>query len=567
MAILIMARPWKHPKTGVYYFRRSIPEDLRPSARGGQAEPRQEYKRSLHTKDPRNAKRLYADVVPIFDEYLSELRSRKAKANSPAPTSQATAQETPSEYSRETLASLAAELAHQIVAEHAANPGPPQAFKLNNAFPPGPWGTRADPWAGQRFLLIRGKRDRSAASGQAHVREPAKDFLERRGVALSGTDWETFCDLAREAIDGALETLQRRYRGDLSDAPLRERFVVVKTPANRPRVSIKGLVDVWAKVRSATKSRSVKKYGSRLREFSAFLKHDDALAVASKDLRRWRDHLKAAGRSAKTINDDCVGVVLTVFRVAAAEEVIPVFPFAGSFALKEEAGKSKRRPYEDDEAARVLAAARNEKTVVLRWTPWLMAYTGARVGEMAQLRREDVKERDGIHYLAITDQGEEQSTKTESSVRAVPLHPAVIAEGFLKFVATVTRGSFLFGDLAGKTQEQRAASGSRVYMRWLRKAVGIKDPRIVSHSWRHRMEDELREIDAPDEVAYAITGRTQQGSRALYGKGPSLTSKARWLRKIPAVKLGSRLGRPPHRSGALVAASHGRSGESRGGPR
>jgi integrase len=168
---------------------------------------------------------------------------------------------------------------------------------------------------------------------------------------------------------------------------------------------------------------------------------------------------------------------------------------------------------------------------------WIMAYTGARVGEVAQLRREDVKVREAIHYLAITDQGEEQSTKNESSVRDVPLHSAIQREGFLKCVETVPRGAFLFGDLAGKCQEQRSDSGSRVYMRWLRKTVGITDKRIVSHSWRHRMEDELREVDAPDDVARAITGRTQQGSRTGYGEGHSLKAKARWLEKVPAVKL------------------------------
>jgi integrase len=543
----MLSRPWKHPKTGVYYFRLSIPEDLRPYAQGGKEEPSREYKRSLHTKDPRTAKRLHPDVAARCDEYLSELRARKAKAtngaHNAAPATPSTG-EVAAELSREALAALAAELAHQVLTTHASNPGPDQAFKLNNAFPPGPWGTRADPWAGQRFLLIIGRRDRwQPASAQESVSEPARSFLQARGVGLTAADWETFCELARDALDAAYETLQRRYRGDLSDAPLRERFPLAAVPASRPKVSLKGLVEVWAKVRSATKSRSLKKYTRRLRELSEFLKHDDALAVESKDLRRWRDHLKSLGRSAKTINDDCVGVVLTVFRAAAREEIIPSYPFeGGGFTIKEDSGKSKRRPYEDGEAAQVLSAARREDAAALRWLPWVMAYTGARVGEVAQLRREDVKAREGIPFVAITDQGEEQSTKTESSVRDVPVHPALQREGFLKFVETVPHGSFLFGDLSGKTQEQRADSGSRVYMRWLRKTVGITDKRVVGHSWRHRIEDELREVDAPDEVARAITGRTREGSRALYGKGPSLKTKARWLAKVPAVKLARRAG-------------------------
>lgn len=540
MTVLSMARPWKHPKTGGFYFRLSIPSDLRPFAKGGPEEPTHEYKRSLHTKDARIAKRLYADVAAKCGDYLEELRARRDRVAAGALGSADVVGpkgSDPPKYSQKALAGFAAELGHEILNRHASDPGPKEAFALNSSCPPGPWGTRVDPWAGLRFMLTMARRSRLPASEQQAVRVPAQKFVEARTLKLSGDAWDTFCGLARDAIDAALEALQRRYRGDLSDSSFKERFPLDSAPALRPKVSITGLAEVWAKVRSATKQRSLKKYQRRLREFSEFLKHDDALSLAPKDLRAWRDDLKAKGRTVKTINDDCVGVVLTVFRVAASEEVLPTFPFPGSYALKKEASATRRRPYEDDEAGRVLAASRKEKSAALRWTPWLMAYTGARIGELAQLRPEDVKARGKIPFISITDQGQDQSAKTESSVRDVPLHPVLVREGFLKFVASVRHGEFLFRDLAGKSREQRADSGSRVYMRWLRKTVGIKDPRIVGHSWRHRMEDELREVDAPEEVAAAITGRTRQGSRALYGKGPSLVTKARWLKEVAAIKL------------------------------
>lgn len=40
-----MATPWKHPRTGAYYLRRQIPEDIRPFFGGSR-----EFKRSLKTK-------------------------------------------------------------------------------------------------------------------------------------------------------------------------------------------------------------------------------------------------------------------------------------------------------------------------------------------------------------------------------------------------------------------------------------------------------------------------------------------------------------------------------------
>jgi hypothetical protein len=48
---LSMSRPWKHPKTGIYWLRKRDPEHLQPLVL------KQEIKLSLKTKDPEVAKR------------------------------------------------------------------------------------------------------------------------------------------------------------------------------------------------------------------------------------------------------------------------------------------------------------------------------------------------------------------------------------------------------------------------------------------------------------------------------------------------------------------------------
>jgi hypothetical protein len=52
---LAMSRPWKHPRSGVYYLRKGVPEDLRELV------GKREEKRSLETRDPAEAKRRHAD--------------------------------------------------------------------------------------------------------------------------------------------------------------------------------------------------------------------------------------------------------------------------------------------------------------------------------------------------------------------------------------------------------------------------------------------------------------------------------------------------------------------------
>jgi hypothetical protein len=55
--VLGMSRPWKHPKTGVYWFRKAVPEAMRGLV------GRVEVRRSLGTKDPREAALRHVEVA------------------------------------------------------------------------------------------------------------------------------------------------------------------------------------------------------------------------------------------------------------------------------------------------------------------------------------------------------------------------------------------------------------------------------------------------------------------------------------------------------------------------
>ncbi|MGO9238438.1 MAG: DUF6538 domain-containing protein [Methylocella sp.] len=59
---LAMARPWKHPKTGIYWLRKRVPDDLRPIL------GKREEKRSLGTRDSAEAKRLHAQALAELEQ-------------------------------------------------------------------------------------------------------------------------------------------------------------------------------------------------------------------------------------------------------------------------------------------------------------------------------------------------------------------------------------------------------------------------------------------------------------------------------------------------------------------
>ena len=75
-----MAQPWRHPKTGAYYLRRQIPENLRP-AFGMRAV----HKQSLRTKDFVRAAQLFIAVNAEFEQQLEIARQRLAATGDPRP--------------------------------------------------------------------------------------------------------------------------------------------------------------------------------------------------------------------------------------------------------------------------------------------------------------------------------------------------------------------------------------------------------------------------------------------------------------------------------------------------
>jgi hypothetical protein len=71
--VLAMSRPWKHPKTGIYWLRKGVPDDLRAAV------CKREEKFSLKTRDPVEAKRLHAQALIEIEQRWSNLRAPISK--------------------------------------------------------------------------------------------------------------------------------------------------------------------------------------------------------------------------------------------------------------------------------------------------------------------------------------------------------------------------------------------------------------------------------------------------------------------------------------------------------
>jgi integrase len=258
-----------------------------------------------------------------------------------------------------------------------------------------------------------------------------------------------------------------------------------------------------------------------VKAFKQHLGHGDAGRVMKADVRAWRDALATKGLSAKTINGTYIATVRTLCKWAVRNDMLAVDPTEGvQVQQKRKAGKGGL-PYSDDEVASILAFARSETAATLRWVPWLLALTGARVGEITQLWGKHVMQRDGIHFIWITPTEDGGQLKTQESEREVPLHPALIEQGFLDYVATRGGGPLFYGGESATPRPPRADASSHAakgaanrVREWIREK-GFRDKRKApNHAFRHWFKTACMRAGILDSVADAIQGHAGNGGEA-----------------------------------------------------
>ncbi|WP_378945348.1 DUF6538 domain-containing protein [Mesorhizobium sp. ANAO-SY3R2] len=167
------------------------------------------------------------------------------------------------------------------------------------------------------------------------------------------------------------------------------------------------------------------------------------------------------------------------------------------------------------------------------WVPLISLFSGARLGEIVQLRTSDVREEQGILQFAMVDEGEDQRLKNENSRRRIPVHPMLMELGFDKLLQRrVEQGSTrLFPDLAMGKDGYYSSPFSKHFSRFLG-LVDAKTAKTSFHSFRHNFEDACREAGVPVDVMNALQGHGEDGMAARYGKGHVLRTLDEWLRKV-----------------------------------
>ena len=117
-----------------------------------------------------------------------------------------------------------------------------------------------------------------------------------------------------------------------------------------------------------------------------------------------------------------------------------------------------------------------------------------------------------IWFLNITDDGDEnKSIKSEAGKRKVPLHKDLIALGFIDFVSKRKASKRLFPDYSFNQNGGYGRNLGRWCNESFLKKLGVKEPGVVFHCFRHTVITRLSQASVPEPIVKCIVGHARSG--------------------------------------------------------
>jgi len=550
-----MTGPWPHPKTGILYYRKATPPDVF-AERGRLAEfgikVTREVQRSLQTRDPKPAQRLYKEVsLEVEAEW-----DRWRKLLRDGPQALSPKQEW----------GVAADHVRAFVGRYEDDPfeAPPMV-----GIP-----EVGEDLRGTMTLALKAvgaearptfKRDLEryiAASGKVRTKLAFKllnDYPSLR-VAL-GPDFaalleEAYGDATDRALAGhsltvspstrrvinlrmadlmgeAHRALDARQAGDYSSVAVLDRAPSYEASPKAKGLSLEYLLDHKAGSQSI-KAKTIDDTRGHLKNFIKFVGHDDARRVTKDDVRRWRDKLVAQGNlSPKTISDRYISALRSVLTHGVKEFDLPLNVASGIKDNRTSPAPKGSKGYTEEQAVKILAATFNGSSkdlsephrLAIRWVPWILAYTGLRVSEVTQFQGKNLREENGVPYLLITP--EDGSTKS-GKAWTVGIHKHLIELGLLDFIRSQGDGPMFYHpypigtDLTKLDGKHRAQDTAKRLADWITKELGVEAPNgRPNHAWRHLFTTRSRLAGMEKEARdYMLGSRSQTDAREGYGDWP-----------------------------------------------
>ncbi|TWI60491.1 integrase [Bradyrhizobium huanghuaihaiense] len=440
--------------------------------------------------------------------------------------------------------------------KHEADPGKPAFWQdlgdqlvWNVIRVEAPDSHEEDPKADPRWDWAREPDVREAVRPQIAEQARVATFLASEGMVLNPNAYALFVDAVSDNLLPAISLLEKRARGDYSRDETPDTFPAFKQgPSRASGVSCWELFEAYVlavKPAPTTVTRWRAVFQAMQKKFVEV----GADGITEDAARAWIHGQISEERQASTVREVWLSAARTVFAWGRIHKRVSQNPFkevkvdVPRKAQRREDGRS----FTTEEASTILKASLAyekpstpaERT--RRWVPWICAYSGARSGEITQLRGVDIENRNGLYVMKITP--EAGTTKT-GQTRIVPLHEHLVAQGFIDMVRQVGNGALFYNDkspqkVSGdpmKPSRPRAGTARAHLGTWVR-GLGIDDPDISpNHSWRHLFKRIGDEIGMPEKINDAITGHAPATQGRKYGP-PKVGAMAEALKKFPRYSL------------------------------
>lgn len=441
----------------------------------------------------------------------------------------------------------------------------------------------ADPWferqeqrhyAEEHMASLERQRDGGVFSPE--VIRLAEEFAARKGVSLSGGSPERMRMIA-EGFARVLIEADRCFvhRLDDSVAAFQPHDTLFsqgpRDLAENVGLTLDELIKAYLRAHKATwRPKTYRTHVPKLHLLAEYLGGDRlADSITRKDLIHFPDELLRLRRnhhtmpapnfhSRQTDNPKARIMASTATGILARTTGLFAWAFLKGYIAtnpaqkltitqpKMKKGQRGRRPFTAEELKVLFSAPqftgclsrhrRNEVgDVVVKddeyWLPILGLYTGARLSELIQLHLSDCFLDGEYPSVSINEDGPEKPgdpdfkhVKSEAGIRSIPLHPDLFELGFREFFERQSKlagkRKRLFSRISYGADGHPSTPYSKKFGRLLSK-VGLDDPQLVFHSFRHTMMDAFRNSGTSKFVVDRIIGHQDQSAAAQYGIGVS----------------------------------------------
>lgn len=539
-----MSHLQKHPKSGVYRYRRWVPPELRPFMPAPHRDKR-EVRHTHETKDLREAKRRNAEFGAIVEQWLASAKRRAEgipnetiAPNDGGPTVQGVVDSL--RWDDSVTLQQAEAIANHWVTEFLDRDAEWRLNREASDF------ERMDEMA-HLTGISEGLKD-SVAANRLHITEAWMPVvMERYGLlhlAPHCPSWKRLGSALLRAAREATRTQIDRAEGN---------WKAVAPDSNRPQqiVCIEEMFDKWIETAKPSQQtmdearlafvRFLELTGLTWKTPIHLLNEDHAWAFVdeAQKLPKVMKSQRFRGKNLRQIialteDDDSVprqspgsvqkhlAFLKAAMNVMVQRKKVSANPF-GFVKLDADDGDDKRLPFTIDELKTFFGSALFSGCSwgAVQWTCVIALFTGARLEEIGQLTVSDIRTEDNVPFfdMSIIEAGKRR--KTKSSKKLIPIHRMLIDLGFVQYVdALRSKGvAPVFPELTRDTKYGKITKKlSRTVNRRIDKFM-VDDPRKDFHSFRHTFKDACRRSQVPKEIHARFTGHTTSDVGESYGIG------------------------------------------------